>query len=57
MMPYDLGAKGSCMVGGNLSTAAGGIRFMRFGPIHSYLLGLEVVCFFALCMWTNIQWF
>ncbi len=29
MMPLDLGAKGSCHIGGNVSTNAGGIRLLR----------------------------
>jgi (R)-2-hydroxyglutarate---pyruvate transhydrogenase len=29
MMPLDLGAKGSCQIGGNLATNAGGIKFIR----------------------------
>lgn len=44
MMPYDLGAKGSCQVGGNLATAAGGINFVRFGRMDGHVLGMEVVC-------------
>lgn len=43
MMPFDLGAKGSCQIGGNISTSAGGIRFIRYGSLHGYVLGLEVV--------------
>ncbi|CAJ0945786.1 unnamed protein product, partial [Mesorhabditis belari] len=43
MMPFDLGAKGSCLIGGNLSTCAGGIRLLRYGSLHSHLLGLRVV--------------
>lgn len=43
LIPYDLGAKGSCMIGGNLATNAGGLRFIKFGPLHSNVLGLEIV--------------
>ncbi|KPM11447.1 d-2-hydroxyglutarate dehydrogenase, mitochondrial-like protein [Sarcoptes scabiei] len=43
LIPYDLGAKGSCLIGGNLATNAGGLRFIRFGPLSAYVLGLEVV--------------
>ncbi|XP_045462852.1 D-2-hydroxyglutarate dehydrogenase, mitochondrial-like [Harmonia axyridis] len=43
MMPIDLGAKGSCQIGGNLSTNAGGIRLYRYGNLHGNVLGLEVV--------------
>lgn len=43
IMPYDLGAKGSCQIGGNISTNAGGIRLLRYGSLHGSVLGLEVV--------------
>ncbi|KAJ6634303.1 D-2-hydroxyglutarate dehydrogenase, mitochondrial, partial [Pseudolycoriella hygida] len=42
-MPLDLGAKGSCHIGGNLSTNAGGIRLLRYGNLHGSVLGLEAV--------------
>ncbi|OLY84626.1 D-lactate dehydrogenase [cytochrome] 2, mitochondrial [Smittium mucronatum] len=42
-MPIDLGAKGSCHIGGNVSTNAGGIRYLRYGSLHGSVLGLEVV--------------
>ncbi|KAE8215841.1 hypothetical protein CF327_g933 [Tilletia walkeri] len=43
MMPLDLGAKGSCHIGGNVATNAGGLRFLRYGSLHGNVLGLEVV--------------
>lgn len=43
MMPIDLGAKGICHIGGNLSTNAGGIRLFRYGNLHGNVLGMEVV--------------
>eukprot|EP01080_Neovahlkampfia_damariscottae_P000011 gene11-4262_t len=43
IMPIDLGAKGSCQIGGNLATAAGGLRFLRYKSLHSNILGLKVV--------------
>lgn len=43
MMPFDLGAKGSCLIGGNVATSAGGIRLLRYGSLHAHLLGLTVV--------------
>ncbi|KAJ1729106.1 D-lactate ferricytochrome c oxidoreductase, partial [Coemansia biformis] len=43
VMPLDLGAKGSCHIGGNVATNAGGIRFLRYGSLHGSVLGLEVV--------------
>lgn len=39
----DLGARDSCMIGGNLSTNAGGNRVIRFGMAREHVLGLEVV--------------
>jgi len=43
MMPLDLGAKGSCHIGGNVATNAGGIRLLRYGSLHGSVLGLEIV--------------
>lgn len=43
MMPLDLGAKGSCHIGGNVAANAGGLRFLRYGSLHGSVLGLEVV--------------
>lgn len=43
LMPLDLGAKGSCMIGGNLSTNAGGIKFIKYGSMHANTIGLKVV--------------
>ncbi|EGR29836.1 hypothetical protein IMG5_147650 [Ichthyophthirius multifiliis] len=39
----DLAAKGSCQIGGLLSTHAGGIRLIKYGPLRGHILGLEVV--------------
>jgi len=43
MFPLDLGARGSCTIGGNISTNAGGIRVIRYGMTRSLVLGLEAV--------------
>ncbi|XP_071916532.1 D-2-hydroxyglutarate dehydrogenase, mitochondrial-like isoform X2 [Coffea arabica] len=43
IMPLDLGAKGSCQIGGNVSTNAGGLRLLRYGSLHGSVLGLEAV--------------
>ena len=43
LFPLDLGAKGSCQIGGNLSTNAGGISVLRYGNARDLVLGLEVV--------------
>ena len=41
--PLNLGAKGSCMIGGNLSTNAGGINVLKYGNTRDLCLGLEVI--------------
>ncbi|MBV9062438.1 MAG: FAD-binding oxidoreductase, partial [Alphaproteobacteria bacterium] len=41
--PLSLGAQGSCMIGGNLSTNAGGVQVLRYGNARNLVLGLEVV--------------
>jgi len=43
MVPLDLGAKGSCHIGGNVSTNAGGLRLLRYGSLHGSVLGIEAV--------------
>ncbi|KAL8696779.1 MAG: hypothetical protein Q9224_002625, partial [Gallowayella concinna] len=43
IFPLDLGAKGSCQIGGNVATNAGGLRLLRYGSLHGTVLGLEVV--------------
>ena len=43
IFPLDIGAKGSCMIGGNISTNAGGQYYYRFGSLHANVLGLEAV--------------
>jgi FAD/FMN-containing dehydrogenase len=41
--PLDLGARGSCQIGGNVATNAGGNRVIRYGMTRDLVLGLEVV--------------
>lgn len=41
--PLSLGAEGSCQIGGNLSTNAGGTAVLRYGNMRELTLGLEVV--------------
>lgn len=41
--PLDLGARGSCTIGGNIATNAGGIRVIRYGMMRQHVLGLECV--------------
>jgi FAD/FMN-containing dehydrogenase len=43
LLPIDLGARGSCQIGGNLSTNAGGIRVLTHGVTRDNVLGLEAV--------------
>ena len=43
LFPLDLGARGSCTLGGNVATNAGGINVLRYGMIRNLVLGLEVV--------------
>lgn len=43
LFPVDLGARGSCQIGGIVSTNAGGIRVVRYGMTRDNLLGLEAV--------------
>ena len=43
LFPLSLGAEGSCRIGGNLSTNAGGVQVLRYGNARDLVLGLEVV--------------
>lgn len=43
IFPLDLGAKGSCHVGGVVATNAGGLRLLRYGSLHGSVLGVEAV--------------
>jgi FAD/FMN-containing dehydrogenase len=43
LFPLSLGAEGSCQIGGNLSTNAGGIAVLRYGNTRELTLGIEVV--------------
>ncbi|XP_078696696.1 D-2-hydroxyglutarate dehydrogenase, mitochondrial-like [Branchiostoma floridae x Branchiostoma belcheri] len=43
MTPHILGSKGSCQIGGNISTNAGGLRMLRYGNLHGNVLGVEAV--------------
>src|SRR5215510_605282 len=43
LFPLSLAAEGSCQIGGNLSTNAGGITVLRYGNARELVLGLEVV--------------
>ncbi|SEL87114.1 FAD-binding oxidoreductase [Halomonas daqiaonensis] len=41
--PLSLGAQGSCQIGGNIATNAGGLNVLRHGMMRQLVLGLEVV--------------
>jgi len=41
--PIDIGARGTCMLGGNVSTNAGGTKVIRHGMMRDSVLGMEVV--------------
>lgn len=41
--PVDFGARGSCSIGGNIATNAGGIRVIRYGNTREWIAGLAVV--------------
>jgi FAD/FMN-containing dehydrogenase len=43
LFPLSLAAEGSCQIGGNLSTNAGGVHVLRYGNMRDLVLGLEVV--------------
>ena len=43
LFPLSLGAEGSCTIGGNLGTNAGGTQVLRYGNTRELCLGLEVV--------------
>ena len=43
MYPLDLGGRGSCTIGGNISTNAGGNRVIRYGMTRDMVLGVEAV--------------
>lgn len=41
--PIDLAAKGSCHIGGNVATNAGGLRVLRYGMMRNWVSGLKVI--------------
>jgi FAD/FMN-containing dehydrogenase len=43
LFPLSLAAEGSCRIGGNLATNAGGVHVLRYGSMRALTLGLEVV--------------
>ena len=43
LFPLSMGSEGSCQIGGNLATNAGGVAVLRYGTARDLVLGLEVV--------------
>ena len=43
VLPLDLGARGTCTIGGNVATNAGGVNVLRYGMMRNLVLGLEAV--------------
>jgi FAD/FMN-containing dehydrogenase len=43
LFPMDIGGRGTCTIGGNISTNAGGNRVLRYGMMRELVLGLEAV--------------
>jgi FAD/FMN-containing dehydrogenase len=43
LLPLALGAQGSCQIGGNIATNAGGLNVLRYGMMRNAVLGLEAV--------------
>ena len=43
LLPIDLGSKGTCQIGGTVSTNAGGSYYYRYESFHANIIGLEVV--------------
>ena len=43
LFPLSLGAQGSCQIGGNVATNAGGINVLRYGMTRNLVLGIEAV--------------
>ena len=43
LYPVDFGSRGSCQIGGNIATNAGGIRVIRYGSTRQWVAGLKLV--------------
>jgi FAD/FMN-containing dehydrogenase len=55
LFPLDIGSKGTCQIGGNVATNAGGQYLYRFGSLHSTVVGMEVVLSTGKVMILNMQ--
>jgi FAD/FMN-containing dehydrogenase len=51
--PIDLASKGSCQIGGNIATNAGGVRVIRHGHTRNWVLGLKAVLADGTCLTLN----
>jgi FAD/FMN-containing dehydrogenase len=54
LLPLRLAAEGSCTIGGNLATNAGGVQVLRFGNARELCLGLEVILASGEC-WSSLR--
>lgn len=54
LFPLSLGAEGTCQIGGNLATNAGGLNVIRYGNARELCLGLEVVLPDG-CIWNGLS--
>lgn len=54
IVPLDLGAKGSCQIGGNISTNAGGLRLLRYGSLHGNVLGELQILVYLIAYYINL---
>lgn len=54
LFPLSLASEGSCTIGGNLSTNAGGVQVLRYGSMRELVLGLEVVLPDG-CIWDGLR--
>ncbi|MAI84514.1 MAG: hypothetical protein CMM91_06205 [Rickettsiales bacterium] len=43
LFPVSMGSRGSCQIGGNIATNAGGVNVIKFGSLRSNIIGLEAV--------------
>ena len=45
VFPLSMGSKGSCQIGGNIATNAGGVNVIKYGSLRSNILGLEIITY------------
>jgi D-lactate dehydrogenase (cytochrome) len=54
LLPLSLAAEGSCQIGGNIATNAGGVQVVAYGSMRALVLGLEVVLPDG-CIWNGLR--